>query len=348
MFKTFADAFPLPLFHFSSLPTLNKIVNTKLHSILTDMWRLGSSPWRRFRMQQMVSAGNVPIFVLFYHRVADSHPNPWSMTNSEFEQQIRWFQNNFDLVSMEEVQKRVASGSNARPTISITFDDGYAENCDLALPFLIEEGIPVTYFVTTQHTSQQVPFPHDVENGRSALSVNTIEQLRAMANAGIEIGAHTRTHINLGTTTDPETIYDEVITATRELERFINREIKYFAFPYGQYKDMNAEVFHLLKQHGFKGVCSAYGGWNEVGDDPFHIQRIHGDPNFTRMRNWLTYDPRFAKVQRYDYSRGSVDWANWVQPETKPVNETETNKDVVISNESADTISTKANEAKHV
>ena len=63
----------------------------------------------------------------------------------------------------------------------------------------------------------------------------------------------------------------------------------------------------MLREAGFLGVCSAYGGWNEMGDDAFHLQRIHGDPNIERMKNWLTYDPRIQSVTRYVPKNESFD-----------------------------------------
>jgi len=124
----------------------------QLRKIFTDLWRVGSSPLRSFRIRQMKSAGKVPVFVLFYHRVAATNPNPWSMDFPTFKEQIRWMQQRFDMITMDEVQQRIESGFNDRPAVSITFDDGYAENCEKALPFLIQENVPVTYFVTTMHT----------------------------------------------------------------------------------------------------------------------------------------------------------------------------------------------------
>lgn len=286
----------------------------KLKSSLIETWRIGSGPWRRLRLQRMIAEAKVPVFSVFYHRVADEHENPWSMSFEQFRTQMVWFKENFDVVSMGQLQDRIKSGENSRPAVSVTFDDGYAENCDQALPFLIEENIPCTYFVTTEHTTNQQPFPHDAEKGFD-FPVNTIESLKALAAAGIEIGAHTRTHLDLGSTNDPEIIFDEVITATRELERLLERKINYFAFPYGQYENLNVDAFQLLKQHGFSGVCSAYGGWNEIGGDAFHIQRLHGDPSFTRMRNWLSYDPRISKVKRFDYtnSESTINWKPWLE-----------------------------------
>ena len=265
---------------------------------LIQAYRLCTMPYRQFRWFNMERNGKVPAIVLFYHRVADDHPNDWTMSRKGFKQQIDWMQENFDIVSLEEAQQRIMSSGNDRPTLSITFDDGYAENCEFALPLLVERQIPATYFVTTDHTFNQKPFPHDVELD-CPLPANTIESLVALDRAGIEIGAHTRTHPDLGSITDERVLVDEVVAATIELEAVLERKIRYFAFPYGQVANLNDKVFEMLREIGLLGVCSAYGGWNEVGDDPFHLQRLHGDPNFERMKNWLTYDPRIQQVQRY-------------------------------------------------
>ena len=59
----------------------------------------------------------------------------------------------------------------------------------------------------------------------------------------------------------------------------------------------------MLKEHGFDGICSAYGGLNEIGGDPFYLQRIHGDPMLARMKNWLSGDPRMKSVEKYDWEK---------------------------------------------
>jgi hypothetical protein len=59
----------------------------------------------------------------------------------------------------------------------------------------------------------------------------------------------------------------------------------------------------MAKQAGYEGVCSAYGGYNFPGDDAFHLQRIHGDDDMLRMKNWLSVDPRKLAVLRYPYQR---------------------------------------------
>ncbi len=54
-----------------------------------------------------------------------------------------------------------ASATNSRPTVSLTFDDGYAENCDFAIPELIKRRIPTNYFVVSQAVAEGRLFEHD-------------------------------------------------------------------------------------------------------------------------------------------------------------------------------------------
>ena len=265
---------------------------------LIDAYRLLTAPYRCGEALFRRRAGTVPVYVLFYHRVADTHPNPWTINSREFQRQIDWLEQRFQIVDLEECQRRIDSGFNDQPTLAITFDDGYAENCEFALPMLIERRIPVTYFVTLEHTKNQKPFPHDVEAG-TPLAVNSIESLRALNMAGVEIAAHSRNHVDLKKVTDPEVLTDEVITASRELEDLIGSPVRYFAFPYGQPENLNSSAFNLLKKAGFKAACTTIKGWNEIGSDSFQLARLHGDSCFSRMRNWLTYDPRISAAEPF-------------------------------------------------
>ncbi len=267
-------------------------------------------------LQLAIQDGRAPMIVLFYHRVADEHPNPWTISNANFAQQVDWISQRFDMVSLEEMQRR-GRGHSTRPAVSITFDDGYAENCESAIPLLIKNRIPCTYFATLRNIVAGDPFPHDAAIGRPQRP-NTIEQLRAMAAAGVEIGCHTRTHLDLGTTIDVETIRDEVVASRDELAERIGRPVRYFAFPFGMHVNLNSQVFQLAQDAGYEAVCSAYGGYNFPGDDPFHLQRIHGDPQFVRLRNDLTVDPRkLCKLERFEAT--GIDRSSADRPAGAPV-----------------------------
>jgi peptidoglycan/xylan/chitin deacetylase (PgdA/CDA1 family) len=236
-----------------------------------------------------------PVRVLFYHRIADQSPNPWTMTCKSFTRQINWLRTRYDLVSLAEAQSRIASGRNSRPTACITFDDGYAENHQFAIPLLLKHRISFTYFVATDFVTRGIPFPHDLALGRP-LPVNTWQQLRELAAAGVEIGAHTRTHADLGTDLSDHEIMDELVGSKRDLERELGCSIRYFAFPYGQRKNLSGNAFRIAFNAGFEGVCSAYGGYNFPGDDAFHLRRFHADKQFIRFVNWMTVDPRKIRL----------------------------------------------------
>jgi peptidoglycan/xylan/chitin deacetylase (PgdA/CDA1 family) len=269
--------------------------------LLLNLYYYASCPPRAARNARWRAARQSPVIVLFYHRIADHTPNDWTISCRAFAKQVRWLRRHFDLVSLADAQQRIRSGLNDRPAVSITFDDGYAENFQRALPLLLDQGIPFTYFVTTHHVLTGAPFWHDVAR-RQPLAPNTIDQIRELAMAGVEIGAHTRTHPDLGRIRDSARLYDEVAGAKHELEAAIGTNVRYFAFPFGQVVNLNAEVFHLARSAGYEGVCSAYGGYNFPGDDAFHLQRIHADGEMVRFKNWLTVDSRkLNSVQRYDY-----------------------------------------------
>lgn len=274
-------------------------MNPLKHALLSGYYG-ATYPWRRHFQRAARRAAVAPVMVLFYHRVADHGLNPWTIRTADFLRHLDWLQERFELVSLAEAQQRIASRYNTRACVAITFDDGYAENCEVAIPELIRRQIPVTYFVTLGNALSGEPFPHDVALGRPA-APNSVDQLREMAGSGlIEIGGHTRTHADLGKLRDHERLYDEVVAATDELEQHVGQAIRYFAFPYGLHANLSDAAIQLCRQHGLAGFCSAYGGYNLPGDDPYHLQRIHGDPELARLRNWLTIDPRKLRgVVRY-------------------------------------------------
>jgi peptidoglycan/xylan/chitin deacetylase (PgdA/CDA1 family) len=275
-----------------------------------SIWKscgLNAYYWSTLRTRRRAAAerarqGTEPVSVLFYHRVANEKLNDWTMPTRVFEKQIDWLRRRFDVVSLAEAQLRIASGNNRIPTVSITFDDGYADNLSFAVPLLRRYQIPFTYFVSTDHGLGGKPFPQDVEIGQP-LAPNTAAEIRELAAAGVEIGGHTRSHADLGRKLSEAKLVDEIAGCKRSLELVINRPVRYFAFPYGQHENLAAAGFRVAFDAGYEGVCSAYGGYNFPGDDPFHIRRIHADPEFILLKNWLTVDPRKLAMQN-DFDPG--------------------------------------------
>jgi peptidoglycan/xylan/chitin deacetylase (PgdA/CDA1 family) len=249
----------------------------------------GTLPLRAGANRLAGRRGRMPVMILFYHRVADSHPNAWTISRRLFARQVDWLQARFDLITLAMAQARIREGYNPRPAVCITFDDGYGENCDFAIPLLVGQKIPCTYFVATDHVLHGRPFPHDVASGQP-LPPNSLDQLRAMVAEGIEIGCHTRTHADLAFVDDPAILRDEIVTSGAELANLLACPIRYFAFPYGQTQHLTPQSMQTAQQAGYRAVCSAYGGYNFPGGEVFHLRRIHADPDMIRFRNWLTLD----------------------------------------------------------
>jgi len=219
-------------------------------NVLLSAYYYGTLPLRLRLHRRTAQQGKAPIVILFYHRVGEHTPNAWTISYRRFAQQISWLEERFDLISLSEAQRRIRAGVNDRMAVSLTFDDGYAENCDRALPLLIRKQIPVAYLVATDHVLRAKPFPHDVAGGHP-LPPNTIEELRGLMAAGMEIGAHSRTHQDLGKIVDRQQLVEEVVGAREELQQALGRPVRYFSFPYGQLGNLNAEVFALAKDVGY-------------------------------------------------------------------------------------------------
>jgi peptidoglycan/xylan/chitin deacetylase (PgdA/CDA1 family) len=265
---------------------------------LVDAYYHATRPYRGLWLMHACRAGTAPVMILFYHRVADDRANGWTCSTKLFARQIAWARRRNDVVTLDEAQRRLREG-NHRPAVAITFDDGYADNNAFALPLLVREQLPCTYFVATDFAASGRPFPHDVANNRP-LRPNTFDDLRRWADAGIEIGAHTRTHADLGALKDESALRDEIVGSRDDLAAELGRPVRYFACPFGLPANMQPAVFTIAREAGFEAVCSAYGAYNFPGDDAFHLRRIHADDDFARFRNWLTVDPRKLKLTNYD------------------------------------------------
>jgi peptidoglycan/xylan/chitin deacetylase (PgdA/CDA1 family) len=287
---------------------------TRWKRLLLNLYAGGTYPLRARRLARLSAHAKAPWSVLFYHRVSDDRANPWTISTAAFEHQMRWLNARFELISLAEGQRRIRSGQNPRPAVTITFDDGYADNARRAMPLLIELGIPCTYFVTSHNILSGRPFPHDVKLGRPC-APNTPDEIRDLAAAGIDIGAHTRTHADLGRATDPRMLAEELSIGQRELEDITGMPVRYFAFPYGQKVNLGREAMDMARAT-YDGVCSAYGGYNLPGDDSFQIQRIGADEELVRLRNWLSLDPRKLRASQRD--RRWSDEAFGVSPIKRP------------------------------
>ncbi|OOV06638.1 hypothetical protein RF819_07765 [Rhodoferax fermentans] len=103
----------------------------------------------------LLNLGSVPLVVLIYHRVIElpSDPQMLAVPPTRFREQLQALQAAFDILRFEQCWADVQ-----RPTVVITFDDGYADNFQFALPILEELDIPATFFIATGYIGGEREF----------------------------------------------------------------------------------------------------------------------------------------------------------------------------------------------
>jgi peptidoglycan/xylan/chitin deacetylase (PgdA/CDA1 family) len=215
--------------------------------------------------------------VVAFHRIRDAPDSDGlSVGTAMFERLCRFFMREFRVVPLRDIVERLERGCRLDHHLAMTFDDGYRDNFDNAMPILERLSLPATFFVVSDWVSRAtVPGWY----GRAGVQypLMTWDQVRTLRRKGFDIGAHTRTHLDLGQI-DEAGAWDEIAGGRRELEQRLEAPIDLFAFPYGR-RDNFAEPWRdLVKAAGYRCCCSCHGGITTTGSDPFHLARVPISP----------------------------------------------------------------------
>jgi peptidoglycan/xylan/chitin deacetylase (PgdA/CDA1 family) len=108
--------------------------------------------------------------VLAYHRIADPTSasqstlvSNVSATPAAFAAQMEYIRRCFDVISLADLRAWLHDGVPLPPYPAlITFDDGYRDNLDQALPILRAKGLPAVLFLATDFVQRGAPFYWDV------------------------------------------------------------------------------------------------------------------------------------------------------------------------------------------
>lgn len=217
---------------------------------------------------------NIPILMYHYVRTVDPVTDPMgydlSVTPASFAAQLDWLRRNgYTPIRMEMVPRCLqgAAGCPAHP-VALTFDDGYSDAYSTARPLLQERGFVATFYIVNTFVGQ--PGYMDVDD------------LRAMRDAGMEIGAHSLSHSDL-TTLNNATASAEIADSRVQLAAMINAPVTSFCYPIGRF---NARTRLLVQEADYiSGVTTLQ---HDDYSDPYLLPRIriHGNIDLTSFA-WL-------------------------------------------------------------
>jgi folate-dependent phosphoribosylglycinamide formyltransferase PurN/peptidoglycan/xylan/chitin deacetylase (PgdA/CDA1 family) len=202
--------------------------------------------------------GDYPVIILYHHLVSD-RPHRLGVSTTYFLRQVNYLLRHYRVVSLSQAVELVRKGGVKVPTVAITFDDGYADNFVNLRAITQESGLPIGYFISTEHISSGREFAHDQPFGQHGFLPNSWGQVEVLQRCGYEIGSHTRNHADCGST-DEEFLRHEIVSSAEDIRQRLGSSA-HFSFPFGLPENISAPAAQIACA-SYKNVFSAYTGAN--------------------------------------------------------------------------------------
>ncbi|MCF4127570.1 polysaccharide deacetylase family protein [Methylobacterium sp. SyP6R] len=182
------------------------------HPVLRALLLRGLARWRR------LAHAPPGLYTLCYHHVPEHH-------RAGFAAQIGYLQRHGRFVGADEALTLIESGGiTGERHFLVTFDDGYADTVEVALPVLRAAGVPAILFLVGDWLDAPPASPPGPYAGRALVA----EWLAA----GMEIGSHSASHARIATL-DDASAEREIAGSKVALEAATGRPIRHFACPWG-------------------------------------------------------------------------------------------------------------------
>jgi len=163
--------------------------------------------------------------ILVYHRVGGGSPDELDVRRGAFAEQLDTLADH-DVVALDTALDRLDVGDE-RPTVVLTFDDGFAEVHTHAWPQLQDRQIPFTVYVASAYVGSMMRW--EGSTARSNGGGLTWEQLAEMVSSGLcTVGNHTHTHARPADVT-----VEELDACSDAVETNIGLRPRHFAYPWG-------------------------------------------------------------------------------------------------------------------
>jgi len=170
--------------------------------------------------------------IVMYHSVTSGVCDPYTVRPERFAEQMRWMaRRGRKGTSVGELLKAWRNGTD-RGLVGLTFDDGYTDFAEHALPILERHGFSATLFAVAGRLGGQ----SDWDAEYKARPLLTADELRRVADAGIEIGSHGFSHVRLSTV-DGDALAREVQESRHILTDVTGQQVRGFCYPFGDFDD---------------------------------------------------------------------------------------------------------------
>jgi peptidoglycan/xylan/chitin deacetylase (PgdA/CDA1 family)/glycosyltransferase involved in cell wall biosynthesis len=248
------------------------------------------STWRQveavYRQARGLKARPRRIPVVMYHRIVEAPPagsrhGIW-VTRERFAAQLASLaRRGFSTITFRDYAAHLA-GQRALPRrpVVLSFDDGYADVYANAYPLLKQRAMTaVIFLIGNPGITANV---WDAADGEPQVPLLADDQVREMAEYGIEFGSHTASHARL-TGLGPELLAAELADSRRAIEERLGRPVLSLCYPYGavdgRVKSAAAEAGYLF------GVASDRGPLT-FGADLYEIRRAQVFPRTDAFGFW--------------------------------------------------------------
>lgn len=202
--------------------------------------------------------------MLAYHSIS-AGPPPLCLSASELDGQLAALElGGYRSVPLGDLVTALEAGT-ALPEASfaVTFDDGYCDFRDAALPVLESRAIRATLFVTAASDRSELA------GGIPGAPLLDLGALGELAGRGVEIGAHGLFHVDL-TRLDDAALDRELRTSRETLESRTGRKVEALAYPYGRF-DRRVSA---AARRWFRAACTTQLAPLFPRGDPFAIPRV--------------------------------------------------------------------------
>lgn len=228
----------------------------------------------------------LPTPILLYHSISEnpgSLISPFNVRPKTFERHLQIIEEeDLETVTLTELIEAWNNGESAEKKIVITFDDGYRDFLETALPAMEKRGMTCSLYVTTGFIQGDV---RTRVQGQPADRMLDWDQVREISQSRIEIGAHSHTHPHLDTLNTSQLLANTRLPK-QLLEDKIQLEVKSFAYPHGY---CGPRVQRFTREAGYANAAGVRDMFSHAHDDYFNIARLmlRSSDSLEKVRSWL-------------------------------------------------------------